>query len=878
MMQESFSARRRSRRPLAVMRYWLRGGRAVPLVALLLGALVTIGGLAAPRTQVLLPWYVPFLDGASVMCMAVVVVLGSIDTMVRRDSRSLPIVAASAAIGTLWLPHLLAFPLAFASIPAFSGQTASFMFNIAQWVTPALLAVALLQRTGPIDAPRRAVARTVTSAVAFALVCAALAALLAPVLPPLVVSGRFTAFNTLLAATSVIPGVLAIALFLSGRHADKRVEASIAAALILLAFEALSSMFIASVYDWNWYATNLLRFLPIVAIAAGQLMLYGRSLVSERERLHDLAMLQDMSRELVSTLDLDAILDKVVTTSVAFLGPGADGNRQATLYRVDDTWCRAIAHHGPADTHPGEVTEPLVAHPVLARLIERRASFSFRVDEEPELFEGHFLHHGLRSGACTLMYSRGSVVGAMLVATTALRDFDAPTLRLLEGGADLAGLAISNAESFRLVADSAATDFLTGLPNRREFERLLGALPPGPFGVLAIDVDNLKMINDEYGHQAGDGVLQAISTGLRGGLRGLDFVARVGGDEFAALLVGADEVQAAAVADRMRQSLRGLNVPFGAKRISIGYATGDADSDAREVWGQADDALLKAKRLGRNRVEGANTGLSVALRGSPRWTDMVPGLLAPDRIEAVYQPIVRLSDMSLVGWEALARPAGNEAGMSVEGLFQAAVRMGLGRDIDWFARRAAVHGAHRIPEGVQLFINVSIPALLDPLHDVDQMMLLLRWARRSPWDVVLEISEREAVTDMPRFAEVLAAYRNHGFRFAMDDVGEGHSTLEVLAASSPEYIKIARSLTLGAETAGPRAAISALVAFARSANALVIAEGIETMRDADMMVDLGVDMGQGYAFGRPAAVPEYLAMSPAAVAMKRQAGGSVRLA
>jgi diguanylate cyclase (GGDEF)-like protein len=877
-MHKSFTGRRRSGRPRTVLRYLLRGGRAVPLVALLLGVLVTAGGLVAPRAQVLLPWYVPFLDGASVMCMAVVVILGSIDTLVRRDSRSLPIVAASAAIGTLWLPHLLAFPLAFASVPAFSGQTASFMFNIAQWVTPALLAVALLQHTGPIDSPRRAVARTVTSAVAFALVCAALAALLAPVLPPLVVSGRFTLFNTLLAAASVIPGVLAIALFLSGRHADERVESSIAAALILLAFEAVSSMFIASVYDWNWYATNLLRFLPIVAIAAGQLMLYGRSLVSERERLRDLATLQDMSRDLVSTLDLDTILDKVVTTSIDFLGPAIDGDRQATLYRMDESWYRAIAHHGPLGTHPGEVTEPLLAHPVLSRLVDLGASFAFRVDEEPELFEVHLGHQGLRSGACTLMYSRGAVVGAMLVATTALRDFDAPTLRLLEGGADLAGLAISNAENFRLVANSAATDFLTGLPNRREFERLLASLPPGPFGVLAIDIDNLKMINDEHGHQAGDAVLQAISSGLRGGLRGLDVVARVGGDEFAALLVGADAPRAAAVADRMRQSLRGLNVPFGAKAISIGYATGDTESDAREVWGHADDALLKAKRLGRNRVEGANEGLAVALRGSPRWTELVPGLLAPDRIEAVYQPIVRLADMSLLGWEALARPAGNEAGMSVEGLFHTAVRMGLGRDIDWFARRAAVHCAHAIPEGVQLFINVSIPALLDPLHDVDQMMLLLRWARRTPWDVVLEISEREAVTDMPRFIEVLAAYRNHGFRFAMDDVGEGHSTLEVLAAASPEYIKIARSLTLGAETSGPRAAISALVAFARSANAMVIAEGIETMRDADLMVDLGVDMGQGYAFGRPAAVPEYLAMSPAVVALKRQSGGPALLA
>ncbi|MEA2684499.1 MAG: hypothetical protein QOK05_2827 [Chloroflexota bacterium] len=598
-----------------------------------------------------------------------------------------------------------------------------------------------------------------------------------------------------------------------------------------------------------------------------------------RDSVHDLTVLQDMARDLVSTMDLDEVLDKVVTTSVQLLGSADSGEAQATLYRIEEGWYTPMAHEGPSETNPGEVTEPLAANPLLSRLVAGGASFAFRLDGDPEYADMPLARSGLQSGACTVLRSRGRVVGAMIVATRERRDVDAATVRILEGAADLAGLAISNAESYRLVADSAATDFLTGLPNRREFERLLGTLSQGPFAILAIDVDNLKLINDEYGHQAGDSVLQAISRGLRSGLRGRDVVARVGGDEFAALLLNADAAHAAAVADRMRQALRGLNVPFGHKRLSIGFAVGNAGSGYREVWGRADDALMRAKRLGRDRVEAAAEGpaAKAALPGQAGWAEMLPGLLAPGSIEAVYQPIVRLDDLSLVGWEALARPAGDDPGMSVEALFATAVRMGLGRDIDWFSRRAAVHGAGAIPEGVQLFINVSIPALLDPLHDVDQMMLLLRWARRSPWDIVLEISEREAVSDMKRFEEVLAEYRNFGFRFAMDDVGEGHSTLEVLAATSPEYIKIARSLTLGAESPGPRSAISALVAFGRSGNAMVVAEGIETPRDADLMQELGVDLGQGYAFGRPAARPDYLAVAPDSLT-RRRAGGAIRLA
>ncbi|MFN2466397.1 MAG: EAL domain-containing protein [Candidatus Dormibacteria bacterium] len=589
-----------------------------------------------------------------------------------------------------------------------------------------------------------------------------------------------------------------------------------------------------------------------------------------RDAGRDLRALQGLVRELASNLDYEEVLDRLTRASVNLLGDAVatDPAATATLYRIDEGWCRTMAHHGPPGTHPGEVVEQVVANPILARAAVDNRGFAFRFDREPDLVAAGSDEAGLMSGACAIVRSGGRSVGALVVCTSVVADIPPDTLSVLQSAADLAALAVSNAESYRLVADSAATDFLTGLPNRREFERQLGTITDTPFAVLAIDIDNLKVINDEYGHQAGDGVLQAIARGLRGGLRGRDVLARVGGDEFAALVVGADQAQAAAVAERMRQVLRGLDVPFGHKQVSVGLAAGPAHGDTREVWGRAHEALLRAKRLGGDRVEATKDGAPHMNPGVRHWAEVVPSMLAPGRIDAVYQPIVRLADRSLVGWEALARPAGGDPSMSVDALFATAIRMGHGRDIDWFCRRAAVHGASHIPAGVQIFINVSIPALLDPLHEVDQMLLLLRWARRSPWDIVLEISEREAVADMARLKEVLAEYRDHGFRFAMDDVGEGHSTLEVLAAASPEYIKIARSLTLGAEQPGPRAATSALVAFATSAGATVIAEGIETPRDAEVMAELGVELGQGYGFGRPSARAEYLAPQSASAASR----------
>jgi EAL domain-containing protein (putative c-di-GMP-specific phosphodiesterase class I) len=145
--------------------------------------------------------------------------------------------------------------------------------------------------------------------------------------------------------------------------------------------------------------------------------------------------------------------------------------------------------------------------------------------------------------------------------------------------------------------------------------------------------------------------------------------------------------------------------------------------------------------------------------------------------------------------------------------------------------------------------------LVDPVHRVDQMLLVLQACGREPRDVVLEITERELVGDLSRLKLVVSAYRREGFRFAVDDVGEGHSTLEVLAATSPDFVKIARSLVIDAATAGPRAAIRAVVAFAGELGAHTIAEGIETEGTASFMRQLGVHLGQGWLFGRPELPP-----------------------
>jgi diguanylate cyclase (GGDEF)-like protein/PAS domain S-box-containing protein len=406
-------------------------------------------------------------------------------------------------------------------------------------------------------------------------------------------------------------------------------------------------------------------------------------------------------------------------------------------------------------------------------------------------------------------------------------------------------------EALRM-AELASTDRLTGLKNRREFDRMMGTIPRQPYAILAIDVDHLKRVNDEYGHDQGDLVLRTVGTTLSLMLRGWDVVARVGGDEFAAILLDVDAAEAATAAQRLRAAMHLVPGPDDRANISVGWASAPAGADPLSVWKTADECLYTAKREGRDRVVGGHVEEDKqAASAGASGTDLIGDLVAGLPLHAVYQPIVDLNDGHVVGYEALARPHGFGPSDSVEGLFEVAHRSRRIRDLDWLCRRAALSQAAALPDGVPLFINVSVTALLDPLHDVDQMLLLLEWTGRSPEHIVLEIGEHEHVRDLDRLKVVLASYRQAGIRFALDDLGEGFATVELLTAVRAEFIKIARSLTMTSGSTDSRAAIEATLAFAQSSHAVVIAEGVENEFACDQVRLLGISVGQGFGLGRP---------------------------
>ncbi|MEA2645454.1 MAG: hypothetical protein QOE92_537 [Chloroflexota bacterium] len=397
----------------------------------------------------------------------------------------------------------------------------------------------------------------------------------------------------------------------------------------------------------------------------------------------------------------------------------------------------------------------------------------------------------------------------------------------------------------------ALTDAVTGLPNRRAWDaELTRAVARAhrageSICVGVIDLDSFKTYNDDWGHQAGDLLLRAVADTWRQGLREVDFLARYGGDEFAVILPSCDAAAAKTVLERIL-----VHTPER-QTCSIGLACGSGRVTGPDLVAEADAALYQAKRdrKGMLVTAGAKEGHTDVTQ---HWADVIPALMAEHGVWSVYQPIVRLSDRALFGYEALARMPGSLPGDSVEELFAVAGRLGFARDLDWLGRRAAFEGAGGIPPGVPVFVNVGAGALLDPVHGVDQMVMLARWVERRPQDFVLEISERDLIRDVARMAEVLAAYRREGFRFAVDDVGEGFSTLEVLGAASPEFIKLGRSMLN--RTASVVAVVRAILTFAEATNAHVIAEGLETEESVEVSRKLGVVYGQGFVLGRPGPV------------------------
>jgi diguanylate cyclase (GGDEF)-like protein len=409
-------------------------------------------------------------------------------------------------------------------------------------------------------------------------------------------------------------------------------------------------------------------------------------------------------------------------------------------------------------------------------------------------------------------------------------------------------------------------DPLTDLPNRILFEdRLQQAMARArrserKVGVLCIDLDGFKQINDQHGHQTGDWLLRQVAARLTSRLRSTDTVARFGGDEFLAVLD--DLADTDGIATVSESVLRALEEPFviGATVLrttaSIGAAVFPSDGNsADELKRNADLALYRAKERGRNTYQIFSAALSEKLARRREIECRLREALEHNGFELYYQPIYTVA-RELVGLEALLRFRPSELKAISPGEFiPVAEQTGLISQVgEWVMREVCRQGKEWQAEGfapVPIAINVSA-IQLGRLDFAAQVAQILRETGFPPERLRIEVTETAMMNDVEEGGKQLYALEELGVHISIDDFGTGHSSLSYIHHLPIDTLKIDRSfvqqLVSSDET---RAVVRAITAMARALELTVVAEGVETQAQLSAAATAGCDVIQGYLFGRP---------------------------
>lgn len=415
----------------------------------------------------------------------------------------------------------------------------------------------------------------------------------------------------------------------------------------------------------------------------------------------------------------------------------------------------------------------------------------------------------------------------------------------------------------RQLAITAETDALTGLANRGAFNAALdeacarAASSGGRFALLVIDLDRFKLVNDTYGHAAGDRLLVEVGRRLTACVRPTDRVARLGGDEFAIILG-----ETAAVDDIAERILAALARPtmLGDRPTVVGGSIGGAvfPTDARtgeELFANADAALYAAKDAGRRRWRPFDAALGAAIENRRRIELDLPDALASGALEVHFQPQLRLPDAAVVGFEALIRwrhPARGwiEPPILLEAAAGAmlAERLAdfvldracrLSADLDRLGLAEATVSVNVSPRDFGAFCPATLARSVLARHGIDTRSL------------EIEITEDALLDPAGRHVE-LERLATSGLRLAVDDFGAGHASLAYLAVLQVDRIKIDRSFIAPiCSEARDRSVVEAILGIGRVLDVAVMAEGVETLDQVKALVEIGCLEAQGFLFGHP---------------------------
>ena len=475
-----------------------------------------------------------------------------------------------------------------------------------------------------------------------------------------------------------------------------------------------------------------------------------------------------------------------------------------------------------------------------------------------------------------LVPTNGSMERSVEISVTPLKSEAKETLGLvlvMHDTSELRGLT-------RQMTYQASHDALTGLVNRREFERRLReAMDAAQTGDIAhalcyLDLDRFKVVNDTCGHPAGDNMLREVATIIKDAVRDSDTAARIGGDEFAMLLVGCPLEKARQIADDVVRAVGDYRFVWRDKIFNIGVSIGLVEigrggGSIEDIMNSADSACYVAKKQGGVRVHvySAREEAKARHSGEIHWLQKLQNALRDNRFELYYQPIVHAQTAGVRGpalevFVRLEAEDSQPAAPPAE-FIRAAERYRLMPHVDRWVVQAVLsalgRGGMRLPPGRSVAINISGQTLEDA-EFLEFVVDCFDHTGANPGDICFEVIESAVVANLDHARRFIAVLHGMGSEFALDDFGGGLSSLSTLKTLPMDYLKIDGSFiaNLAVDTVN-QAMVGAMIELSRSLHFRIVAEQVEDQSSLDTVKEMGIDFAQGFFIGRP----QPLSMTPA---------------
>jgi diguanylate cyclase (GGDEF)-like protein len=601
-----------------------------------------------------------------------------------------------------------------------------------------------------------------------------------------------------------------------------------------------------------------------------------RAYIAERQRHEKLEFLYEANRTLTRSPEVAEAIEGVLARSLeAFRSEIAE----VVLFGADGIPLRTT--HGPGEERVTMVEADRQAAEELAGLVSaEHPVVSLEPPFQSARLRAQLEQRRIRHAMVAMLPGENRMIGIIMLANRfgIERGYSEEDRRLLEVLANNASVALQYDRLEQAVIKlrslqeqlhhQAYHDPLTDLPNRALFmdqvKRQL-AERSGTVGVIFIDIDDFKVVNDSLGHGVGDALLVSVGARLRHCVRPQDVVARLGGDEFAVMLpdVAGGVAELRNVGQRI---LRAFEEPVNAGaelvavRLSVGISQSRSDADPDALIREADLAMYQAKAQGKGRFEFFNPPMAAAMLRRHDLKGELAKAIEREEILVEYQPIVSLETGRISAAEALVRWQHPVRGRVAPTEFiplaeETGLIRALGRHVLAEACRQSAQWRSAETDGTPLRLHVNLAAA--QLHDpelIPTVSAVLADSGIAPHTLALEITESELLGDSATSVARFHQLRDLGVRVALDDFGTGYSSLSYLHSLPLDTLKIAKPFVDRLIGEGPDASfIGVIVELARMLELDVIAEGIETPAQLAALRELGVELGQGFLLGRPAA-------------------------